>query len=59
MLILKPCGRGNWSPLRVTFEGKHAASLGLMLAGLDSLGLRVGQVLQLGGVRWRVCEVRP
>lgn len=48
MLVLKPKGRGNWSPLRVTVEGKRASPL----------LFRVGQILLLAGVTFRVCEVK-
>lgn len=57
ILIVKPAGRGNWKPLRITFEGKHAQLLGPALAG-TALGLRPGSTFELAGVRWRVCEVR-
>lgn len=46
-LILKPQGRGNWRITRMRLEGGHA---------LPML-FRVGQVLPLGGVSFRVCEV--
>lgn len=49
MLILKPKGRGNWRALRVTIDGVH----------LSPLLVRVGQLVPLGGVVFRVCEVRP
>lgn len=54
---LKPCGRGKWAPLVLTCTGKHAGMLGRQLTGSSLLGLQVGQRLDLGGVRWRVCEV--
>lgn len=47
MLILKPIGKGNWAPLRVTVEGKRASPL----------LIRKGALLPLGGVVFRVCEV--
>lgn len=55
MLILKPKGRGRWAPVTVTVQGKHAHVLGDLLAHGQ---LRPGATFELGGVRWRVCEVR-
>jgi hypothetical protein len=52
MLIVKPKGRGNWKPMRVTFEGKHAQALS------GQIVLRRGSTFELGGIVWRVCEVR-
>lgn len=46
-LIVKPKGRGNWMPRTWTIEGIGMAHL------------RPGMVLEMGGVWWRVCEVRP
>lgn len=40
MLILIPCGRGNWNPLQLDMVGK---------ADMHLLGTRV--VIELGGVR--------
>lgn len=56
VLVLKPRGSGNWAPLRVTIEGKHARVLSDMLA--RDGGLRPGQTLPLGSIVWRICEVR-
>ncbi len=47
MLILRPPGRGNWSPLIVSVEGKRAAPL----------LVRKGQTLALGGVVFRIARV--
>lgn len=47
-LVLKPAGRGNWSATLVEITGKRASPL----------LFRVGQLLPLGGVTFRVCEVR-
>jgi len=49
MLILRPQGRGNWSPLILAIEGKRAAP---ML-------VRKGDRLPLGGVVYRVAKVMP
>lgn len=46
-LILRPVGRGNWRTTRMQIDGGHA---------LPML-FRVGQVLPLGGVVFRICEV--
>jgi hypothetical protein len=48
-LILRPPGRGNWSPLVLAIEGKRAAPL---------LVWR-GQLLTLGGVVYRIARVQP
>lgn len=49
MLILKPKGRGNWRTLVLQVSGHH----------LPGLTVRPGDVVPLGGVLFRVCEVRP
>ncbi len=49
MLILKPRGRGNWRTSTLRIEGAH--QLPLMVA--------VGQLITIGGVVFRICEVRP
>lgn len=49
MLTLKPRGRGNWSPLYLRVTGAH----------LPFLTVRPGEFVVLGGVVFRVCEVRP
>lgn len=49
MLVLKPQGKGNWTPLMVAIEGPRASPL----------LIRVGQLLPLGGVVWRICRVLP
>lgn len=48
-LVLKPKGRGNWAPLRVTFEGKHAGVIDDLLAA---------KTVTLGGIVWRVIAVK-
>jgi hypothetical protein len=49
MLILRPIGRGNWTPLIVAVEGKRAAP---MLVHLNNR-------LPIGGVVYRVAKVLP
>lgn len=49
MLVLKPKGRGNWTPLVMAIEGKR----------LGALLIRKGQLLTLGGVVYRIAEVMP
>lgn len=49
MLILKPKGRGNWTSIVLAVEGKR----------LSPLLIRVGQLIPLGGVTWRICKVLP
>lgn len=48
-MILKPSGRGNWAPVTMQIDGRH----------VTPLSVRVGQLLTLGGIVFRVCEVRP
>lgn len=57
-VVLKPPGRGRWAPLVLSCTGKHAHVLGRQLLGTGLLGLAPGQRVELGGVAWRVCEVR-
>jgi hypothetical protein len=49
MLILRPQGRGNWSVLRLTVNGPRASPLLVCK----------GQTINLGGVVFRICEVKP
>lgn len=44
---MKPIGRGNWKPREWTISG-----VGQMLVA-------VGMRFEMGGITWRVCEVRP
>ena len=47
-LILRPIGRGNWRTTSLQISGGHALPM----------EFRVGQRLPLGGVVFRICEVR-
>lgn len=49
MLVLRPVGRGNWTPIILALEGKRIAPL----------LLRVGDRLPLGGVTYRIAKVLP
>lgn len=49
MLVLRPKGRGNWSPLQLSVTGRR----------VSPLLVRVGQTITLGGVVFRICEVKP
>lgn len=49
LLVLKPTGRGKWSPLIVQLTGKRA----------DPLLFQPGQRITLAGVVYRVCKVQP
>lgn len=49
MLILRPKGRGNWKPLVVAIEGERASPL----------LVKVGQLLTLGGIVYRIAKVFP
>lgn len=48
-LIIKPKGRGKWSITTVQIDGRH----------VTPLSVRVGQLLPLGGIVFRVCGVMP
>lgn len=48
VLVLKPPGRGKWSPIIVTITGRRAAP---ML-------FRRGDLFPLGGALFRIAEVR-
>lgn len=47
-LVLKPCGRGNWSLLRVRVEGSRAP---------PPYTVAIGERMQLFGVWFRVCKI--
>ena len=49
MVICKPVGRGNWSPLRLECSGPQLAPF----------TVAVGERFSLGGVMWRVCGAEP
>lgn len=46
-LILKPKGRGNWSPITIEVTGRRALPL----------LIQRGQTMTLGGLVWRICRV--
>lgn len=48
-VVCKPCGSGNWSPMRLVYAGPQMAPF----------TVAVGERFELGGVLWRVCEVLP
>jgi len=48
-LVLKPAGRGNWSPVTLTVAGARACPILVV----------PGQLLHIGGVTFRICEVKP
>jgi hypothetical protein len=48
-LILRPPGRGNWAAITMAITGQRASP---ML-------VRVGQLLTLGGVTFRIAQVLP
>lgn len=48
-LILKPKGRGNWSITTMQVDGHR----------VSPMLVRVGHLLTLGGVVYRIAEVRP
>lgn len=49
MVGLKPCGPGNWATLTMHLDGKRA----------DPVLMAVGAVIQMMGIDWRVCWVKP
>jgi hypothetical protein len=49
MLICKPRGRGNWKSIVVAIEGERASPL----------LVRVGELLTIAGVVFRICKVMP
>lgn len=48
-VICKPCGRGRWNALTLIYAGPQMAPF----------TCAVGERFSLGGVLWRVCQVRP
>ncbi len=48
-IILKPAGRGNWAEVAMTLVGARAAPI----------LVTPGQLLTIGGVTFRICEVKP
>jgi len=48
-VIVKPIGRGNWETLTLVVTGSRA----------QPFVVTVGETFDLGGVTWRVIEVRP
>lgn len=48
-LLLKPPGRGNWLPVTVIIDGRHAVPL----------GFKAGDQFVLGGVTFRISRVFP
>lgn len=53
MLILKPKGRGNWAHMELEIRGARSDYFHF------DAGMKVGSLLTLGGIVWRICEVRP
>ena len=49
MIHLRPKGRGNWSVTTIEIGG----------ARVSPMLVRVGQLLTLGGIVFRICGVRP
>jgi hypothetical protein len=48
-LILRPKGRGNWATTTLVLQGAHALPL----------LIRAGQTFSLGGVNFRIVQVKP
>lgn len=47
-VLCKPIGRGNWRRLRLVIDGVHLAPF----------TVAIGERFTMGGVTWRVVEVR-
>lgn len=47
MLVLRPKGRGNWTPLVITLDGQRATPL----------LIRRGQEIAIGGITFRISKV--
>ncbi len=47
-IIVKPAGRGQWDTLTMEITGSRA----------QPFTVQVGDTFMLGGILWRVCEVR-
>ncbi len=47
MLVLKPIGRGNWTPVYMQLSGYRA----------QPLLFRVGSTIDLAGLTFRICRV--
>jgi hypothetical protein len=45
-LLLRPKGRGNWRPMKMTLEGARGGLL-----------ILPGQLFYFGGVTWRIVKV--
>lgn len=51
MLVLRPCGRGNWKPVLLRIEQGRNSPL--------PLEFHRNQRVELGGYVFRVCQVLP
>jgi hypothetical protein len=49
MLVLRPLGRGNWSPVRIMIDETRNAP--------KPLFFRKGERVELGGIKFRVVRV--
>lgn len=48
-VVCKPIGPGNWARMLLQYEGPQMAPF----------TVAVGERFTMGGITWRVCEVRP
>lgn len=48
-IVAKPVGRGRWTPLLLTYEGRQMVPL---------FTVAIGERFTLGGITWRVCEIK-
>jgi hypothetical protein len=49
MLVLKPIGRGKWRPMPIEIDVRR----------VPPLFVSIGQRITIGGVVFRVAEIRP
>lgn len=47
-IIAKPAGRGRWNSITMTVTGSRA----------QPFAVQVGDTFKLGGIVWRICEVK-
>lgn len=52
-LVLRRIGRGNWSPLQISYDHHRQGQLPILLAA------KVGDRVEVAGVAYRVSKVIP
>ena len=51
-LVLVPCGRGRWSPIRVSYDPRRRQLPNLV-------EVKVNDRIPIGGIAYRVARVEP